>query len=95
MTDTQEFNTIDEIPRYQPSNPYKYDNLTLAKRKQQVDAACKDYPNVSPNMIEMAWDLIQNKPEAEINDIINNGTWEKADKKTRDTCGVAQNIVIE
>lgn len=95
MSDTQEFSTIEEMPRYKAANPFNYDNLTLAKRKKEVDAACKDYPNVPASMIEMGWDLVQNNPEAEIDDIINNSKWENAPKKERPTGGVAKSILIE
>lgn len=89
-----EFSTIDEMPRYQHEDPFNYDNLTLAKRKKEIEAAAKDYPNVPPSMIEMAWDLIQNNTEEMINDIINSGKWEKASKKERATCGVAKSLEI-
>jgi hypothetical protein len=94
-TDIQEFNSIEEMPRYEAPNPFKYDNLTLAKRKKDVEAASRDYPNVPPSMIEMAWDLIQNNPEEEIVDIINNGKWEKAPKKERQAGGVVKSMIIE
>jgi hypothetical protein len=89
-----EFSTIDEMPRYQRDEPFNYDNLTLAKRKKEIDAAAKDYPNVPPSMIEMAWDLIQNNTDEMINDIITSGKWEKASKKERPTCGVAKSLEI-
>jgi hypothetical protein len=90
-----EFNSIDEMPRYEAPNPFNHDKLTLAKRKKEVEAAAKDYPNVPPSMIEMAWDLIASNDESTINDIINNGKWEAAPKKERITGGVAKSIVIE
>lgn len=90
-----EFSTIDEMPRYEAPNPFNYDNLTLAKRKKEVETASRDYPNVPQSMIEMAWDLIQNNPEAEIDDIINHSKWEKAPKKERQTGGVVKSMIIE
>jgi hypothetical protein len=94
MTDCS-FTSIDEMPRYEAPNPFKYDNLTLAKRKKEVEAAFRDYPHVPPSMIEMAWDLIQNNSEEEIADIINSGKWSNAPKKERATGGVVKSMVIE
>lgn len=94
MEETQ-FNTLEEIPRYQPPNPHNFDKLTLAKKKKEVQAAIQDYPNVPPSMIEMAWDLIASNPQEEIDDIIKNGRWEKADKKQRPTGGEFKCLTIE
>ena len=46
-------------------------------------------------MIEMAWDLIASNPQEEIDDIIKNGRWEKADKKQRPTGGEFKCLTIE
>ena len=43
--DLRSYESIEEIPRHKASNPFNYDNLTLAKRKTEVNAALKDYPN--------------------------------------------------
>ena len=84
-----------DIPRYKASNPFNYDNLTIAHRKKEIEAAIKDYPNVPSHTIEMAWDLIQNNPKEEMDEIINTGRWEKAPKKERALGGTLKNIVIE
>ena len=84
-----------DIPRYKASNPFNYDNLTIAHRKKEIEAAIKDYPNVPPHTIEMAWDLIQNNPKEEMDEIINTGRWEKAPKKERPVGGTLKSIVIE
>lgn len=84
-----------DIPRYKASNPFNYDNLTIAHRKKEIEAAIKDYPNVPSHTIEMAWDLIQNNPKEEMDEIINTGRWEKAPKKERALGGTLKSIVIE
>ena len=84
-----------DIPRYKASNPFNYDNLTIAHRKKEIEAAIKDYPNVPSHTIEMAWDLIQNNPKEEMDEIINTGRWEKAPKKERAVGGTLKSIVIE
>lgn len=81
------------IPRHKPSNPYNYDDLTLATKRKEVTAASKDYPNVPCSMIEMAWDLVKNT--ANIDEIIKNGEWSNAEPKARPEGGVYQNITIE
>ena len=90
-----QFSSIQEMPRYQATNPFNYDKLTLGTRKREVNEAMKDYPNVPPSMIEMAWDLIHNNPQETIDDIISTGKWEKAARKERPNGGVLQSVLIE
>jgi hypothetical protein len=93
--DLRSYESIEEIPRYKASNPFNYDNLTLAKRKTEVNAALKDYPNMPPSVIEMAWDIIQTNPKDEIDDIINNNKWANAPKKERPNAGTYKTMTIE
>ena len=71
----------EEIPRATPSNPFKYSNLELADKEKQIKAAIRDYPNLPPSMIDMAYDLVKNTPN--IDEIIETGAWEKMKPKER------------
>jgi len=71
----------EEIPRATQSNPFKYSNLDLADKEKQIKAALKDYPNLPPSMIDMAYDVVKNTPN--IDEIIETGAWEKLNPKER------------
>ena len=71
----------EEIPRAKQSNPYNYSNLELADKEKQIKAAMRDYPNLPPSMIDMAYDVVRNTPN--IDEIIKNGEWEKKSPKQR------------
>ena len=66
---TQEFN------RAEPSNPYNYSKLDLAKKEQSVKAAMRDYPHIPSFYIEMAYDVVANIEEIEMTEIIQNDLW--------------------
>tara|TARA_R110000823_G_scaffold42486_1_gene111296 strand:- start:901 stop:1233 length:333 start_codon:yes stop_codon:yes gene_type:complete len=66
----------DVIPRFVEKNFYNYSSLQLATRKKAIRDAEKDYPSVSPKFIEWMYDVIENKPKDEVEDIINNKLWE-------------------
>ena len=87
--------SIDEFPRHQPSNPYNYDELTLAKRQLEINAAKRDFPHIPENVISMSWDTVHNLGESAMNEIIETKAWEKAKKKDRPQPGVYNTITIE
>ena len=66
----------DEIPRFVEKNFYNYNSLQLATRKKAIRDAEKDYPHLSPKYIEWMYDIVENKPKEEVEDIINNKLWE-------------------
>ena len=41
-----------EFDRAEPSNPYNYSKLDLAKKEQSVKAAMRDYPHIPSFYIE-------------------------------------------
>tara|TARA_R100000541_G_scaffold27854_1_gene37200 strand:+ start:991 stop:1275 length:285 start_codon:yes stop_codon:yes gene_type:complete len=79
MTDTLDENEIistdevplDEMPRHEASNPLNYDDITLARRNKEISAIMKDYPDQSPNAIQMAWDFVylQGSDEAAMKEV--------------------------
>ena len=75
--------SIDEFPRHQPSNSYNFDELTLAKRQLEINAAKRDFPHIPENVISMSWDTVHNLGESAMNEIIETKAWEKAKKKDR------------
>ena len=87
--------SIDEFPRHQPSNSYNYDELTLAKRQLEINAAKRDFPHIPENVISMSWDTVHNLGESAMNEIIETKAWEKAKKKDRPQPGVYNTITIE
>ena len=72
----------EEFKRAEPSNPFNYSKLDLAKKQQEVNAAIKDYPHIPAFYIEMAYDVVKNTPEDEMNDIIENNLWSNFKKQT-------------
>lgn len=73
--------TPDQImPRYEPDNPYKWSNSTLAKREREVIQMQKDYPKVPPMWCYWLWDMNEKAEPGEIKKIIDSGEWEKEGK---------------
>lgn len=68
--------SIDEIPRHEPSNPYNYTKIQIAKRQMQLKQMEKDFPNVPYGWLELVWDFCENKTEDELNEIIESGAFE-------------------
>lgn len=90
-----DISNIDDFPRHQPSNPYNYDELTLAKRQLEINAAKRDFPHIPENVISMSWDTVHNIGESAMNDIIETKAWEKAKQRDRPKPGVYNTITIE
>ncbi len=80
----------DEIPRYEPKNPFNYSKVQLAKRKKAVSDAEKDFPNVPGLWIEWMYDLLEQKTESEIEKLIESGEWEKHTNTERQHGGTMQ-----
>ena len=72
------------IPRATEANHFNYDELTLARRTREIEAAAKDYPNLNVKQIEMVWDFIQTS-ESEERAMEDVKKWEKEPAKERDT----------
>ena len=84
-----------DIPRYKDSNKFNYDTETLTKRKMEIDAAIKLYPNLPAAWVEMAWDSIKQMPEGEMERIMKNKEWENTKPKERPEPSTLKNISIE
>ena len=65
-----------EIPRHKPENPFGYNPLQLAERSKALKDMERDYPNLPYAWLELSYDFVKNRPEEEINQIINSGEWE-------------------
>lgn len=59
---------LEEIPRYQESNPFNYDDETLALKRREVNQIMKDYPHMSRTQINDVWDLVHNMNDEQWND---------------------------
>jgi hypothetical protein len=81
-----------DLPKYQAPNPYNYTNVQLAKRKRDIKAMIKDYPTVAPMWCEWLYDVIENMPQEEVEDIINSGKWEVPGKFATAPGGVLNTV---
>jgi hypothetical protein len=78
---------IADIPRHKESNPRNYDKKTLARRRAELVAMGKVWPDVNPSWLELVWDFGENKTAQELEDIINSGVMELPSTKKRDVDG--------
>ena len=69
-----------DLPRAKMPNPYNYTNMQLAKRKRDLKALTNDYPGVNPMWAEWIYDVIENMPHEEVEEIVNKGLWEGPSK---------------
>jgi NADH:ubiquinone oxidoreductase subunit len=75
---------MDDIPRHKEENPFGYSAMQLAKRNKAIRDAIKDYPHLPEMWIAWMYDLIENKPEEEVEKIINERLWETEPKERQD-----------
>ena len=75
-------NALEEIPRHEPENPFKYSKLQLAERLKALKDLERDYPRVPYAHLELVYDFVRNTPPEEVNKIIESGIWEKPPPKT-------------
>jgi|TARA_E500000318_G_scaffold101743_2_gene105467 hypothetical protein len=73
----------EEFKRGEPSNPFNYSKLNLAKKEMTVREAAKLYPHIPEFYIAMAYDCVENTPAEEMKDIIENKKWENFKKETK------------
>lgn len=64
---------LGDIERYKYENPLKYDVITLAKRKLEVNNLMKDYPHLSRQRLEDIWDYFYIVGEDKIKENLENG----------------------
>lgn len=69
-----------DLPRYTKPNPYNYTQTQLNTRTSALREMVKDYPNVPPMWCEWLYDVITNKSQEEVENIINNKLWETPSK---------------
>lgn len=69
---------LKEFPLRPPqANPHNYTELELAKREKAIKDMGRDHPTIPPKWLEWLYDIVENKPQEEIEDIINNNKWSK------------------
>lgn len=83
-----------ELPRYQKSNPYNYTEVQLSKRKRDIKAMIADYPTVNGMWCEWLYDVIENMPPEEVENIINNKLWEKPSKFSKALGGTSNAVEV-
>lgn len=83
---------FEDIPRYKYKNPLNYDEITLAKRTQEVSNIMKDYPQASRQQIEDIWDYIHIVGEEQIKKNIEEGVYNAKPTK-RDICEGKMEII--
>lgn len=67
---------LEEIPRHEPENPFKYSKLQLAERLKALKDMQRDYPNLPYGHLEMVFDFVKNTEPEEVQKIIESGLWE-------------------
>tara|TARA_R110000803_G_scaffold129070_2_gene196406 strand:+ start:732 stop:1028 length:297 start_codon:yes stop_codon:yes gene_type:complete len=72
---------VTDIPRHKESNLYNYSKVELAKRKKALIDIERDFPTVPKLWTEWLYDVMENMPPAEVEEIINSGAWEKSSEK--------------
>ena len=84
-----------EIPRYKESNPFNYTEVQKAKKNKSVRDAMKEYPDLPRLWIEWMYDVIENKPVSEVENIMNNNLWDVAPDKQHDLGGITKTMTVE
>lgn len=85
--------TID-IPRYQEPNPFNYTELQKAKRNKAIKDAMKDYPHLPRLWIEWMYDVVENKPVNEVEEIIEKNLWDAPPDKPHKLGGVMKSMEV-
>jgi len=85
---------VEGVPRYEKPNPYNYTKVQIATRTSAVRAMIKDYPTVPPMWVEWLYDVITNKPQEEVEKIINEGLWEKPSKFDKAPGGLLNTVEV-
>jgi len=101
MTEVEEptkiiMKTIDEeFPRTNKYiNDMGFDARTLARRANEMKQLEKDYPTLTPAMLEMAWNFCEITPQEEHDKIINGKLWENQKPKNRVLGGTSNSMGV-
>ena len=84
-----------EIPRHVESNPFNYTEKQKAVRRKAIKDMGRDYPNLPHLWIEWLYDVIQNKPVSEVEEIMEKNLWDKPPEKSYDIGGAIKAMTIE
>ena len=94
MSEMTEVVKLEEFERYKAKNPYNYSEMDLAKRSKALKDLEKDYPTVPSLWLEWLYDVIENKPKEEVEDMINNKLWLPIINKDRMNGGTLKSYEI-
>ena len=84
-----------EIPRHSESNPFNYTEKQKAVRRKAIKDMGRDYPNVPHLWLEWLYDVIQNKPVSEVEEIMEKNLWDVPPETSHDTGGAIKAMTIE
>ena len=84
-----------EIPRHVESNPFNYTEKQKAVRQKAIKDMGRDYPNVPHLWLAWLYDVIQNKPVSEVEEIMEKNLWDKPPEKSHDIGGAIKAMTIE
>ena len=84
-----------EIPRHVEANPFNYTEKQKAVRRKAIKDMGRDYPNLPHLWIEWLYDVIQNKPVSEVEEIIEKNLWDVPPETSHDTGGAIKAMTIE
>lgn len=100
MTEVEEptvtkFKTIDEefTRTNRHINDMGFDARTLARRANDMKQLARDFPTLTPAMLEMAWNFCEITPQEEHDRIINGKLWENKPKQ-RITGGTSKSMGV-
>ncbi len=83
-----------EIPRYTEPNPFNYTEIQKAKRNKAIRDAARDYPHLPRLWVEWMYDVVENKPVSEVEEIMEKNLWDKPPENTHDFGGVIQTMEV-
>lgn len=71
----------DVMERYADPNSWGYTEEQKSIRKKALKAMREDYPDLPPLWVENIYDLITNKTDEQVKEIIESKSWEQPPKK--------------
>mgnify|MGYP003677808427 CR=1 FL=1 len=72
-----------DCPRHEPENPYSYTMVQLAKRTKALKDIAKDYPYMNSEWSKWIYDVIENMPQEEVQEIMDKNLWDKPGRHTK------------
>jgi hypothetical protein len=82
------------IPRHVEENPYNYTPLEKAERSKAMKDMARDYPNLPHSWLEMVYDFWKHTPVERVEEIVNNGEWDKPGRFSNSSGGTIHTMTI-